>query len=225
MSNPEEGSTMNLYFAPLACSLATRITLYEAGGDAQFTCVDTRTKRVEDGSDFLAVTAMGQVPALRTDDGFVLTENTAVLQYVADRFPEAKLAPPAGPERARLQQWLGFIGTELHKALFVPLLDPKAPPDVKTYARDKAALRLGILQDHLSKHEFLLDRFTVADAYLATVLNWAQFSGVDLAAWPAVRDYYQRMLKRPAIAKAAGEEFAIYREQQAQKVAKTAAAS
>ena len=215
---------MNLYFAPLACSLATRITLYEAGADARFTCVDTRAKRVEDGSDFFAVTAMGQVPALRTDEGFVLTENSAVLQYVADRFPEAQLAPPAGPERARLQQWLGFIGTELHKALFVPLLDPKAPADVKTYARDKATLRLGILQDHLSKHDFLLDRFTVADAYLATVLNWAQFSGVDLTAWPAVRDYYQRMLKRPAIAKALGEEFAIYREEQARKTAKAATA-
>jgi glutathione S-transferase len=215
---------MNLYFAPLACSLATRIALYEAGGEARFTRVDTRAKRVEDGSDFLAVTAMGQVPALQTDDGFLLTENTAVLQYVADRFPEAQLAPQSGPERARLQQWLGFIGTELHKALFVPLLDPKAPADVKTYARDKAALRLGILEAHLSKHEFLLDRFTVADAYLATVLNWAQFSGVDLAAWPAVRDYYQRMLKRPAIAKAVGEEFAIYRDVQARKAATTAAA-
>lgn len=216
---------MNLYFAPLACSLATRIALYEAGGEARFTRVDTRAKRVEDGSDFFTVTAMGQVPALQTDEGFVLTENTAVLQYVADRFPEAQLAPPAGPERARLQQWLGFIGTELHKALFVPLLDPKAPADVKTYARDKAALRLGILQEHLSTHQYLLERFTVADAYLATVLNWAQFSGVDLAAWPAVRDYYQRMLTRPAIAKAVGEEFAIYREAQARKAATPAAAT
>ncbi len=214
---------MNLYFSPLACSLATRIALYEAGADAQFTSVDTHAKRVEDGSDFLAVTAMGQVPALRTDEGFVLTENTAVLQYVADRFPAAQLAPSAGAERARLQQWLGFIGTELHKALFVPLLDPTAPADVKTYARDKAALRLGILQDHLAKHEFLLDRFSVADAYLATVLNWAQYSGVDLAAYPAVHDYYQRMLKRPSIAKAVSEEFALYRAQKARQTAKAAA--
>lgn len=214
---------MNLYFSPLACSLATRIALYEAGADAQFTSVDTRAKRVEDGSDFRAVTAMGQVPALRTDDGFVLTENTAVLQYVADRFPAAQLAPPVGPERARLQQWLGFIGTELHKALFVPLLDPAAPADVKTYARDKAALRLGILQDHLAKHEFLLDRFSVADAYLATVLNWGQYSGIDLVAYPAVHDYYQRMLKRPSIAKAISEEFALYRAEKARQTAKAAA--
>jgi len=216
---------MNLYFSPMACSLATRIALYEAGADAQFTSVDTRAKRVEDGSDFLAITAMGQVPALRTDEGFLLTENTAVLQYVADRFPSAHLAPPPGPERARLQQWLGFIGTELHKALFVPLLDPKAPADVKTYARDKAALRLGLLQDHLSKHEFLLDRFSVADAYLTTVLNWGQYSGIDLAQWPAVQDYYQRMIKRPSIAKAVGEEFALYRAEKARQAAKAAAAS
>ncbi|HEX2887935.1 glutathione binding-like protein [Vineibacter terrae] len=215
---------MNLYFSPLACSLATRIAIYEAGADARFTSVDTRAKRVEDGSDFLAVNPMGQVPALRTDEGFVLSENTAVLQYVADRFPAAQLAPPTGAERARLQQWLGFIGTELHKALFVPLLDPTASADVKAYARAKAALRLGILQDRLAAHEFLLDRFTVADAYLVTVLNWGQYSGIDLAQWPAVRDYYQRLLKRPSIAKAVSEEFDLYRAEKARQ-AKAAAAS
>ncbi len=214
---------MNLYFAPMACSLATRIALYEAGAEAQFTCVDTRSKRLEDGSDFRAVNPMGQVPALRTEDGSVLTENTAVLQYVADRFPEAALAPPSGSERARLQQWLGFIGTEMHKALFVPLLDPKAPAEVKAYARDKAALRLGILQEHLATREFLLDRFSIADAYLATVLNWAQFSGVDLSAWPAVAAYHQRMLKRPPVARAVREEFALWKAQQAQREAKVAA--
>jgi glutathione S-transferase len=214
---------MNLYFAPMACSLATRMALYEAEAEAQFTCVDTRSKRVEDGSDFLAVNPMGQVPALRTEDGSVLTENTAVLQYVADRFPEARLAPPSGSERARLQQWLGFIGTELHKALFVPLLDPKAPAEVKAYARDKAALRLGILQKHLATREFLLDRFSIADAYLATVLNWTQFSGVDLSAWQAVGAYHQRMLKRPALARAVAEEFALWKAQQARHEAAVAA--
>src|SRR5258708_703646 len=111
---------MNLYFAPLACSLASRIALYEAGANAQFTLVDLKAKRSADGSDFFAVNAMGQVPALRTDDGALLTENTAILQYVAERFPAAKLAPAPGLERSRLQQWLGFIGTELHKAVFVP---------------------------------------------------------------------------------------------------------
>ncbi len=206
---------MRLYFAPLACSLATRIALYEAGAQAQFTQVDTRAKRVSDGSDFLAVTAMGQVPALLTDDGAVLTENSAVLQYVADRFPAAQLAPAAGAMRARLQQWLGFIGTEIHKAIFIPLLDPRANDAVKAYARDRIALRMNVLQQHLGDKEFLLPQFSVADAYLVTVLNWAAFTGVDLAQWPAVRDYFVRVQKRPSVTRAFDDEFALYRVAQA----------
>jgi glutathione S-transferase len=204
---------VNLFFAPLACSLATRISLYEAGADAEYTRVDTRAKRLADGSDFHRVNPMGQVPVLRTDEGQLLTENAAVLQYVAGRFPEAGLAPATGPDRSQLQRWLSFIGTELHKAVFVPLLDRNAPDAVKGYARDKAALRLGILNEHLASREFLLDRFSVADAYLVTVLNWAGPTGVDLAPWPAVRDYHQRLQKRPSVAKALSEEFAMYQEQ------------
>jgi glutathione S-transferase len=207
-------SIVNLYFAPLACSLATRISLYEAGADAEYTRVDTRAKRTADGSDFYEINPMGQVPVLRTDDGLLLTENSAVLQYVAGRFPDAQLAAAAGPDRSRLQQWLSFIGTELHKAVFVPLLDPNAPDPVKAYARDKAALRLGIVQRHLEARELLLDRFTVADAYLVTVLNWTGPTQVDLAEWPAVRDYHQRMLSRPSVSKAVAEEFAMYQQQQ-----------
>lgn len=210
---------MNLYFSPLACSLATRIALYEAGAQARFTQVDTRSKRVSDGSDFLAVAPMGQVPALRIDGDIVLTENTAVLQYVADRFPAAQLAPPAGIMRARLQQWLGFIGTEIHKAVFIPLLDPRANDAVKAYAREKITLRMDVLQQHLSKHEFLLPEFSVADAYLVTVLNWAAFTGVDLAQWPAVRDYFAHVQKRPQVARAFGDEFALYQAGQAKQVA------
>lgn len=208
---------MHLYFSPLACSLATRISLYEAGADAEYTYVDTKTKRLADGSDFFAINPMGLVPVLRTDDGMLLTENTAVLQYVADRLPEAKLAPPSGPPRARLQQWLGFIGTELHKAVFVPLLDAKAPEEAKSYAREKTALRMGVVQRHLADREFLLDGFSIADAYLATVLNWTAATNTDLSEWPTVRDYHQRMLARPSVAKAVGEEFAMYREQQARR--------
>jgi glutathione S-transferase len=208
-------SALNLYYAPLACSLATRIALYEADAEARFTQVDLKAKRTADGADFFAINPMGQVPALRTDDGMLLTENTAVLQYVAERFPAANLAPAAGPGRAKLQQWLGYIGTELHKATFVPLLDAKAPAEVKDYARQKMALRFEVLQKHLSGREFLLDRFTIADAYLATVLNWAAATGVNLKQWPQVSDYHQRMLKRPSVAKAVGEEFAMYQQEQA----------
>ena len=208
---------MNLYFAPLACSLATRISLYEAGAAAQYTCVDTHAHRLPDGTDYFSIAPMGQVPLLETDDGMLLAENSAVLQYVAERYPQAGLAPAAGPERARLQQWLGFIGTELHKAIFVPLLDANAPAEVKAYARDKVGLRMNTLQAHLAGREYLLDRFSVADAYLTTILNWAAHSGVDLKAWPAVQAYHQRQLKRPSVARAVGEEYALYKEEQARR--------
>jgi glutathione S-transferase len=208
---------MELYFAPLACSLATRIALYEAGAAARYTQADTRTKTLADGSDFFAVNPMGQVPALRLDDGSILTENTAVLQYVAEKFPHARLAPPPGAEHSRMQQWLGFIGTELHKAVFVPMLDEKASEEVKRYSREKLPRRMETLQAHLRGREFLLDEFSIADAYLATILNWAQATQVDLKQWPVVHEYHQRMLQRPSIAKAAGEELAMYKEEVARR--------
>lgn len=208
---------MELYFAPLACSLATRIALYEAGEAARYVQANTRSKKLEDGGDLFAINPMGQVPALRLDDGSILTENTAILQHVADRFPNARLAPASGVERSKLQQWLGFIGTELHKAVFVPLLDEKASEEVKRYSRDKIALRMATLQAHLRGREYLLDSFSIADAYLTTILNWASATQVDLKQWPEVHEYYQRMLKRPSIARAVGEEFALYKEEQAKK--------
>ncbi|MGH8240013.1 MAG: glutathione binding-like protein [Steroidobacteraceae bacterium] len=208
---------MELYFAPLACSLATRIALYEAGAPARYVQADTHTKKLADGSDFFAVNPMGQVPALRLDDGSILTENTAVLQYVAERFPSARLAPPPGAQRSRMQQWLGFIGTELHKAVFVPMLDDQASEEVKRYSREKIPLRMAMLQTHLRGREFLLDEFSIADAYLTTILNWAGATQVDLQQWPEVHEYHQRMLKRPSIAKAAGEEFALYKEEVARR--------
>jgi glutathione S-transferase len=208
---------MELYFAPMACSLATRIALYEAGALARYTLADTGTKKLADGSDFFAVNPMGQVPALRLDDGTILTENTAVLQYVAEQFPHARLAPLPGVERSRMQQWLGFIGTELHKAVFVPMLDDKASEEVKRYSREKLARRMATLQAHLRDREFLLDEFSIADAYLTTILNWAGATQVDLKQWPEVHEYHQRMLKRPSIAKAAGEELAMYKEEVARR--------
>jgi glutathione S-transferase len=208
---------MELYFAPLACSLATRIALYEAAVPARFIQADTRTKKLVDGGDFFAINPMGQVPALRLEDGSILTENTAILQHVADRYPAARLAPVSGLERSRLQQWLGFIGTELHKAVFVPLLDEKASDEVKRYSRDKIALRMATLQAHLRGREYLLDSFSIADAYLTTILNWAGATQVDLKQWPEVHEYHQRMLKRPSIARAAAEEFALYKEEQAKR--------
>ena len=204
---------MDLYFSPLACSMATRIALYEAGADIRYIYRD-RAKRLPDGADFLQINPLGMVPTLRTDDGDLLTENAAILQYVAERFPGAHLAPASGIERARLQQWLCFVGTELHKGIFMPLLDSKAPPDAKAYAAGLADSRFALLENHLAGREFLLDAFSVADAYLCTVLNWTRAVPIDLSRWPAVKDYHARMRKRPSIARAWAEEAAMYAEEQ-----------
>jgi glutathione S-transferase len=208
---------MDLYFSPLACSMATRIALYEAGAVVGFKQVDGRTKRLADGSDYRAVNPMGQVPALRTDDGELLTENPVVLQYVADRYPESGLAPRDGIARYRLQSWLNFTTSELHKLVFTLLLDSKSPDAAKEYARTKIDQRFGHLDAHLAGREFLLDRFTVADAYLVTVLNWSKFTGIDLAKFPAVQAYVERLQARPSVARALADELALYREEQARR--------
>ena len=193
---------MDLYFSPLACSLATRIALYEADAEATYLEVDPKTKVVQnDGSDFRAVNPLG----------LVLTENAAILQYVADRFPQAGIATGPGMERSRLHQWLCFIGTELHKGLFVPVLDSKAPPEMKAYVLGKGLSRLDYLENYLEGREFLLDHFSVADAYLVTVINWTMATPpIELAKWPNVKSYYERLRARPSIARAVAEEFKLY---------------
>jgi glutathione S-transferase len=204
---------MDLYFSPLACSLATRIALYEAGTEANYLEVDPKTKVVQnDGSDFRAVNPLGLVPTLRTDDGLVLTENAAILQYVADRFPDAGIASEPGMDRSRLHQWLCFIGTELHKGLFVPLLDKTAPAEMKAHVLSKNLSRLDYLDNYLKGREFLLDHFSVADAYLVTIINWTMATPpIELAKWPNVKAYHERLRARPSIAKAVAEEFELYK--------------
>lgn len=203
---------MDLYFSPLACSMATRIAFYEAGADAAYFEVDPKTKRVQtDNSDFRAINPLGLVPTLRTDDGVVLTENAAILQYVAEQFADSNIGAKPGMERARLQQWLCFIGTELHKALFVPLLDRKAAPEVHAFTLSKQISRLDYLDSYLEGREFLLDHFSVADAYLVTVINWTMATPpIDLAKWPNIKAYHKRLRERPSIAKAVAEEFELY---------------
>lgn len=204
---------MDLYFSPLACSLATRIALYEAGAEVTYLEVDPKTKVVQnDGSDFRQVNPLGLVPTLRTDDGLVLTENAAILQYVADRFPNAGISAASGIERSRLHQWLCFIGTELHKGLFVPVLDKTAPAEMKTHVLSKGLSRLDYLDNYLKDREFLLDHFSVADAYLVTIINWTMATPpIELAKWPSVKAYHERLRARPSIAKAIIEEFELYK--------------
>jgi glutathione S-transferase len=214
---------MDLFYSPLACSMSARIALAEAGAAANFFEVDPHTKRLlATGEDYRAINPLGYVPALRLDDGTVLTENAAILQFVADAHPAAGLAPPESDRRARakLRQWLSFIGTELHKALFTPLVGRETPPEVKAWTVRKYASRLAYLDDKLEGREFLLDRFSVADAYLATILNWTQATPeIDLAAYPNVKAYLERMRKRPSVAAALTVEVPLFRAEMARRKA------
>jgi len=206
---------MKLYFSALACSLATRIALYEARAHASFEEIDSKTKLTASGRDFRQIHALGLVPVLELPDGELLSENAAVLQYVARTHPEAQLAPTDPLGLARLQQWLCFIGTELHKGLFMPLLSKHTGPDAKSYALGLAESRLSYVARHLQDREFLLERFTVADAYLFTILNWTLATPVDLKPWPALLEYQARLRQRPSVERAFNEELALYRLEQA----------
>ena len=200
---------MDIYFSPLACSLASRIVVYEAGLEANFDRVDGKAGRTASGQDYKAINPMLQVPALRTDDGEVLIENAAILQYLADQRPESGLAPQ-GFARYQLQQWLSFISSELHKPVFTPLLSASFPPEAKTKAKESAAARFAILDAHLTGRDWLLDNFSIADAYLAAILNWNQAVRFDLSPYPAIQAYQARLATRPAVTKAVQEEFALY---------------
>jgi glutathione S-transferase len=206
---------MKLYYSPLACSLASRIAVYEAEAETTFVEVDAHTKTTSDGADFRAINPLGLVPTLVMDDGSTLTENAAILQYIADRFPNASLAPrdPAG--RSRLHQWLSFIGTELHKALYVPLLTPSAPEGAKAFALSKAQTRLSWVATMLDGRDYALGAFSVADAYLFAVLNWSRVTPVDLTPWPTITNYQQRLMTRPAVARAFSEERQLFAAEQA----------
>ena len=216
---------MKLYFSPLACSLATRIALYEAGVDAAYVQVDSKTKKTEDGRDFTAIHSLGLVPVLEIEPGEVLTENAAILQYVAERYPEAGLAPDDPAGKTRLRQILSFISTELHKGLFAPLLDKTAHPEVIAYIRKRVDSRMNWLEQRLTGRQFLLDRFSVADGYLYTVLNWSLVTDVDLKNWPAVHAYHEGIQKRPSVARAFAEERALYLQELAQRNAPAPAVS
>jgi glutathione S-transferase len=214
---------MELFFSPLACSMSGRIALAEAGVDVNLTEVDPHTKRVlATGEDYRQINPLGYVPALRLDDGTVLAENAAILQYIADAYPEARLAPPESDRiaRAKLRQWLSFIGTELHKGLMTPLLGRDTPPEVKAWVLSKYLSRLAYLDRRLAGREFLLDRFSVADAYLATVLNWTQATPeIDVAAYPNVKAYLERMRQRPSVTAALGLEVPLFRAEIARRKA------
>lgn len=191
---------MKLYYSPGACSLASHIALREAGLSFEAVKVEGRGPKMAGGEDYSKVTAKGYVPALRLDDGSVLTEGTAILPFVGDQNPASGLAPAAGTmARYRLHEWLGYINSELH-AKFGPFFIPGTTEEQKALAKTNLARRFDFAQSELGSKQFLMgDTFTVADAYLFTVLGWCSFVGIDLGQWPGLKAYHGRIAGRPAV--------------------------
>ena len=195
---------MKLYYSPGACSLSPHIVAREAGLALELEKVDLAAKKTSSGEDYRRVNPKGYVPALRLDDGSVLTEGPAIVQYLADRKPAAGLAPHAGTlERYRLQEWLGFLNSEIHKT-WGALYNPKAD---RAPVIEKLNQRLSFLEVELKDRPYLLPSgFSVADAYLFTLLNWAGFTGVDLAPYPSLVKYHQRIGARAKVQEALAAE-------------------
>ncbi len=191
---------MKLYYSPGACSLSPHIVANEAGLAIDLEKVNLAEHKTESGQDYMAVNPKGYVPALRLDDGSVLTEGPAIVQYLADQKPASGLAPAAGTiDRYRLQEWLNFIGTELHKS-FSPLFNKASSDDVKNTAMTSINKRLGYLNDQLASRQYLMGgNFTVADAYAFTIVNWTNFVGIDLKPYPNVGAYMGRVAARPKV--------------------------
>jgi glutathione S-transferase len=202
---------LQLYYWPMACSLASRIALMEAGIEARYRLVHLWNKKViDDDSDFCAVSPKGAVPVLILENGERLTENAAVLQYIADIKPELGLAPPADtPNRYRLQEWLSFVGTEIHKAFLFPTFWYKDDA-AKAAARERIGKNVSIAAGHLADRPYLVgDRFTVADAYLTWSLLLLNRGGVDVAQWPALVGYLERVRQRPQVSAAIEQEMQL----------------
>jgi len=191
---------MKLYYSPGACSLSPHIVLREAGLPFELERVDLKTKRTESGADFLAINPKGYVPALQLDDGSVLTEGPAIVQYLADLAPDSKLAPAAGSmERYRLMEWLNFISTELHKG-FGALFNPETPEAWKALVRGLLSRRLDFIVGQLAGRDYLMgETFCVADAYLFTVLGWGKWVDFDIGRWPLLQTYTARIADRQAV--------------------------
>jgi glutathione S-transferase len=200
---------MKLYYAPGACSLAPHIALREAERTFDLERVDLKTHRTARGTDYYAINRKGYVPALQLDgpDSEILTENVAILSYIADLAPHAHLAPPAGTfARYHLLEWLAFVSTEVHKQ-FGPLFYATTPVATQEAQRAKLGQRFLYLQDVLGDRAFLMgESFTVADAYLYTMLTWCERYHLDLQLWPNLDDYYLRVRNRPAVEAAMAAE-------------------
>jgi glutathione S-transferase len=191
---------MKLYFAPGACSLSPHIVSREAGIPLTLIKVDTSTKKLADGGDYWAINPKGYVPALELDNGELLTEGPTIVQYLADSKPEAKLVPAAGTfERYRVQEALGYINSEIHKT-YSPLFRATTSPELRKDREEHLRKRYAVLEKQLAKGPYLFgEQFTVADAYLFTVTNWASFLKLDLSEFPNLLAFQGRVMARPAV--------------------------
>jgi glutathione S-transferase len=198
---------MKLYYAKGACSLSPHIVLLEAGLPYTLEKVDLASKKTDRGVDYLTISSKGAVPAIALDDGHLLTEGPAIVQYLADQKPESGLAPRAGTfERYQLMEILNYLTSEVHKS-FSPLFNPAASEEVKTAAKSALAKKFDWLSGFLgSKPHLLGNTFTVADAYLFTLLGWTGHVGIDLGKWPALGAYHSRIAQRPKVQQALREE-------------------
>lgn len=194
---------MKLYYSPGACSLSPHIVANELGLPITLVKVDGTKKQTADGADFWAINPKGYVPAIELDNGEVLTEGTAIVQYLADQKPASKLAPAAGSfERVRLQEMLGYINSELHKS-YSPLFNPKTPAETRADREEYLRKRYALVEKQLEGKQFLFgDTFTVADAYLYTVTNWAAYVKLDISGFPNLLAFQARVASRPAVQKA-----------------------
>lgn len=194
---------MKLYYAPGACSLSPHIALKEAGIPFDLVKVDLKAKKLDDGSDYMALNPKGQIPAVGMDNGEVLTEGAVIVQMIADKVPGKKLVPAAGTtERYRAQEWLNFVGSELHKN-FSPLFNPAIPEDVKTFFKDRLVGKFTYINKALAGKEYLMgSQFTVADGYLFTMLRWADGQKVDIASLENLVAYKNRVAARPMVQEA-----------------------
>jgi len=198
---------MKLFYSSGACSLSPHIVAREAGIELSLQKVDLKTKTIAAEGDFFAINPKGYVPTLQLDDGEILTEGPTIVQYLADLKPEKGLAPPAGTmARYHLQEWLGFVNSELHKS-YSPLFRPDTPAETRADRQAYLNKRYAVVEKHLAGRPYLMgDNFTVADAYLFTVTNWAAKVKLDLSPFPDLRAFQERVAARPAVKTAMQEE-------------------
>jgi glutathione S-transferase len=203
---------MKLYYAPGACSLSPHIVARELGLPIELKKVNTKDKTIEGGGDFWKVNPRGYVPALELDNGQVLTEGPAIVQYLADQKADAGLAPKWGSvERYRLQEWLNFLTSEIHKS-FSPLFKPNTPEEYKKIAKENLAGRFDWLDKQLASKEYLLGSFSVADAYLFVLLGWTKPTQIDLSRWPNLAAFHKRVGSRPKVKEAMQAEGLLPKE-------------